>query len=78
VNNTSQKTEEKSVIRKYLSVESNRCVGSVAAGENDNEYCKQFGSFYCDRTYEYFSDDWWKCRKCNAWYHKSCFGGKGK
>jgi hypothetical protein len=45
VNNTSQKAEEKSVIRKYLPVESNRCVGGVAAGENCNEYCEQCSSF---------------------------------
>ena len=38
VNKTSQKSEEKSVIRKYLPVESNRCDRSVASGENDNEY----------------------------------------
>jgi hypothetical protein len=38
VNNTSQRAEEISVVRKYLLVESNRCDGSVAAGKNDNEY----------------------------------------
>jgi len=51
LNNTSQKAEEKSVKRKYLPVESNRCVGGVAAGENFNECWKQCGS-----------DDWLKCR----------------
>jgi len=44
VNKTSQKTEEKSVLRKYLPVESNRCEWSVAAGENGNEYWKQCSS----------------------------------
>ena len=38
MNNTNQRAEEISVVRKYLLGESNKCDGSVAAGENDNEY----------------------------------------